>query len=132
MYEGDWDKLPDFEKLKTKASGVTDSVNLACSPLQDKFGLMLNGYIDIAQEGIYTFYLRSDDGSRLKIGDKELIDLDGLHAVIEKSKQVLLEKGKHLIDVVFFEKGGGQFLELSYDGPEMERQVVPAAVFYHK
>jgi len=131
LYEGDWDKLPDFDKLKTKSTGITDSVSLACSPVQDKFGLMFNGYIDIAQEGIYTFYLRSDDGSRLKIGDKELIDLDGLHAVIERSKQILLEKGKHKINIEFFEKGGGQFLELNYDGPDLKRQVVPAKVLYH-
>jgi predicted alpha/beta superfamily hydrolase len=131
LYEGDWDKLPDFDKLKTKSTGVADTVNAAYSSLQDHFGLIFNGYINIAKEGIYTFYLRSDDGSRLKIGDKELIDLDGLHAVTERSKQILLEKGKHKINIEFFEKGGGQFLELNYDGPDLKRQVVPAKALYH-
>lgn len=132
LYEGNWDKLPDFNTLKIKSTGIADTVSVTFSTLNDNFGLTFKGYIDIAKEGIYTFYLRSDDGSRLKIGNQELIDLDGLHAVQERSGQILLEKGKHRIDIEFFEKGGGQFLELSYDGPELERQNVPAEVLFHK
>jgi predicted alpha/beta superfamily hydrolase len=132
LYEGEWNKLPDFNTLKITSTGITDTVSAACSYLKDKFGLTFTGYIDIPKEGIYTFYLRSDDGSRLRIGDQELIDLDGLHAVEERSGQILLEKGMHKLDIEFFEKSGGQFLELSYEGLELERQKVPAKVFYYK
>ena len=60
-----------------------------------------------------------------------LIDLDGLHGVEERSRQILLEKGMHKLVLEFFEKGGGQFLELSFEGPELERQKVPDKILYH-
>ena len=131
LYEGDWNKLPDFDTLKIKSTGIIDTVSLVCSPLQDNFGLKFTGYINIEREGIYAFYLRSDDGSRLKIGNQGLIDLDGLHGVEERSRQILLEKGMHKLVLEFFEKGGGQFLELSFEGPELERQKVPDKILYH-
>lgn len=132
FYEGEWDSLPDFNKLKPKATGVTDSVGLQCSPVKDLLGLVFDGYIDIDKEEIYTFFIRSDDGSRLIIGGKELIVHDGLHSASEKSRQILLEKGKHKIHVEFFEKAGGEHLELNYAGPGIEKTIIPASVFYNK
>ncbi|MCU0979306.1 MAG: PA14 domain-containing protein, partial [Pirellulaceae bacterium] len=76
------------------------------SELNDRFAVRWTGQIFIEQTGNYTFYLRSDDGSRLTIGGNPIIDNDGLHADLEKSAVVHLEAGYHNIQVAMFENYG--------------------------
>ena len=132
VFEGDWDQLPEFDKMKSTASGVADSIDVAVTTLQDQFGIRFDGFVDIPETAIYTFYLRSDDGSQLSIDQHPLIDNDGLHGVIEKAKQIYLEKGMHQIQVDFFEKGGGEMVELTYEKSGSKQMQVPADDLYHR
>ena len=87
---------------------ISDSINAP------SFGLKYNGFIDVPQTGIYTFYLTCDDGGILTIGDREVVNNDGLHSAIQKTGQVALEKGLHPFQLNFIEGGGGFKLELKY------------------
>ena len=55
-------------------------------------GLFSMGLIKIPADGIYSFYISSDDGSKLFIDDKILVDNDGLHGIVEKVTRSLLQK----------------------------------------
>ncbi len=111
-YEGDWDKLPDFKTLQPVKTGVTSIVSLAeTGHRENQFALVLEGYVDIAQTGVHTFYLNSDDGSKLFLNDALIIDHDGDHSAIAKTGQTILQAGKHKIRIEFFEQGGGQHLQ---------------------
>ena len=70
-------------------------------------GLIYKGYINIPEDGIYSFYLSSDDGSMLYINGQVIIDNDGLHAPGEVTDQTALKKGYHPIEVQYFDHGGG-------------------------
>ena len=70
-------------------------------------GLTYKGYINIPEDGIYSFYLSSDDGSMLYIDGKQVIDNDGLHAPGEVTGQAALKQGYHPIEVQYFDHGGG-------------------------
>ena len=70
-------------------------------------GLTYKGYINIPEDGIYSFYLSSDDGSMLYINGKQVIDNDGLHAPGEVTGQAALKQGYHPIEVQYFDHGGG-------------------------
>ena len=70
-------------------------------------GLTYKGYINIPKDGIYSFYLSSDDGSMLYIDGKQVIDNDGLHAPGEVTGQAALKQGYHPIEVQYFDHGGG-------------------------
>ena len=70
-------------------------------------GLIYKGYINIPEDGVYSFFLSSDDGSMLYIDGKEVIDNDGLHAPGEVTGQAALKKGYHPIEVQYFDHGGG-------------------------
>jgi len=88
------------------------------------------GFIDIATGGTYTFYTESDDGSRLYIDGTLVVDNDGLHAMRERSGQISLSDGMHVIEITFFEKGGGADLITRYEGPGVTKQVIPDNVLY--
>jgi hypothetical protein len=130
-YEGQWNQLPDFSSLKTIKSGSTPFFRIPDNLHRDSFGLILDGYINILEKGIYVFYTSSDDGSRLWIGTTLLVDNDGLHGPTEAAGAIFLEPGLHTIAVTFFEAGGDQDLTVSYEGPGITKQVIPAEVLFY-
>ena len=129
-YLGDFDALPDFGTLDSEASGTADIIDLSKKPRDEHFAMRFTGFIDAPETGIYTFYLDSDDGSRLIIGNTELIDNDGLHSAIEQSGVLALKKGLHPIAIEYFEKTGQDDLLLQWSGPSIEKQPVESVLFH--
>jgi hypothetical protein len=81
-------------------------------------------------DGIYTFYTASDDGSRIYIDDKLIVDNDELHGIIEKSGVIALGEGYHPIHITFFEKTGGEDLKVYWKGPGIEKQLLPDSILF--
>ncbi|MFH1197086.1 MAG: alpha-L-fucosidase [bacterium] len=132
-FEGDWDLLPDFNSLQPVDKGTVENISLDSKKSPEKFGFEFTGYIEIPKDGVYTFYTASDDGSRLYIDDKMIVDNDGLHGIVQKEGKIALEKGFHSLKVTFFEKSGGEDLKVYYKGPGIEyRQIPDGVLFYSK
>ena len=93
-------------------------VGVNVSQQRDKFAVKVNGVMDIKESGEYTFYTKSDDGSRLWVDGEVIVDNWGLHGVREKSGKIVLHQGVHSINVDFFENFGGAYLTAEYSGPD--------------
>jgi hypothetical protein len=134
------DVMPDFSTLgQPTKSGTTDIFNFDALVLpgdaQENFVVRFTGYIKIATAGDYTFYTSSDDGSMLYIGDWKgsgplttVVNNDGLHGTQEASGTIHLDADRYGIMVTFFEKGGGDVLDVSYAGPGITKKIIPAEV----
>ncbi|KQV50767.1 hypothetical protein ASC95_15585 [Pelomonas sp. Root1217] len=122
-YEGEWDALPDFEKLKALQSGITNKdFDVNRLPRQTNFACLIEGYIEIQKAGYYIFALDSDDGSKLYLGENLLISYDGLHGDgSPKTYLIPLEKGFYPIRMEYFQKAGGAHLKLQYVVPGEEK-----------
>jgi hypothetical protein len=129
-YQGTWSALPTFTSLNPTTTGTTSNFDLTKAEVGDNFGLRFTGYIDVPTDGAYTFYTTSDDGSKLFIGNSEVVSNDGQHPSQERSGTIGLKAGKHAIRVEFFEIGGGEVLEVRYAGPGISKQLVPAGALY--
>ena len=81
--------------------------------------------------GIYTFYCESDDGSRLTIDDQEVVLNDGLHGPVEKEGLIALQAGIHAIRVDFFERSGGSDINVSVQGPDLEKQELGEGLLFY-
>jgi hypothetical protein len=127
---GAWSELPDFDTLTPTATGVVDNFDISPRTRDDNFAFRFLGYIQVPDDGEYTFYTASDDGSKLYIGDLEVVNNDGPHGVEEKSGSIPLKAGVHAITVTFFEAGGGEDLFVSYEGPSVSKQNIPNDVLY--
>ena len=131
-YKGNWDKLPDFSRLKAVKSGITNEISNMLKDADDQYAFEFTGYIDIPAGGVYTFFLESDDGSQLFINDSLVIDNDGVHSLEEKSGTLALARGLHQLRVTFFERSGGDDLVVSLKGPGIEKQIIPSAFLSHR
>ena len=127
-YTGGWDALPDTTNLAPprKASPPV----YAAWPRESDFALCFSGYFKASADGIYTFTISSNDGSRLTLSGK-VLDNDGLHSLREQFMHVALRKGYHPIRVEYFQAGGSKGLYLRYDGPGITNRPIPPSAFYH-
>lgn len=130
VYSGDWNALPDFAALTPEETGKTGAFDIGVASASDYFGVRFSGAIRIEQAGNYTFYTASDDGSRLYIDGRLVVDNDGLHGIVEEQGSVNLSAGFHAIRVDYFEKAGGEALRVQVAGPGIgKRAVSPDALF---
>ncbi|PWU09508.1 MAG: hypothetical protein C5B50_27405 [Verrucomicrobia bacterium] len=67
-YEGNWECLPDFSRERAVKSGSTTNLDLSLRTQDQWVGIQFGGFLEVARTGQYTFWLRSDDGSRLFLG----------------------------------------------------------------
>lgn len=78
----------------------------------DDFAIHAQGAINITSRGFVTFGVHSDDGSRLIIDGKIVINDDNTHGGADRFGTIRLKAGFHMVDYVFFERGGGAHVEL--------------------
>lgn len=129
-YEGNWEQLPDFNKLSPVKTGIVSTLNLSQRNKNDQYGFRFTGYIQIPTDGIYTFYSSSDDGSQLYIGSTLVVNNNSTHAELEKSGNIGLKAGKHAITVTYFERDRYDVLKVYYAGPGITKQSIPASALY--
>jgi alpha-L-fucosidase len=130
VYEGEWSNLPDFNSLRPTSSGVSKGIDISSKKGTNKYGFVFDGFIQVPRDGVYNFYISSDDGSELFIDGNGLIDNDGLHGMVEKNQQTALAKGFHSIKILFFQKSGGDDLQVAWEGPGFKKITIPASVFF--
>jgi alpha-L-fucosidase len=130
VYDGHWSELPGFDSMKASESGAVKDFDIGLRKGTDYYGFVFNGLVKIPADAIYTFFISSDDGSKLFIDDKLVIDNDGLHGMLEKDGQSPLAKGFHKIKVLFFERSGGDDLQVQWEGPGFKKQNIPASVLF--
>jgi hypothetical protein len=127
-YEGDWERLPDFSLLRPVKKGRSGNFAYEPGENREKFGFVFSGFIEIPQDGVYSFFTESDDGSRLFIGSARVVDNDGLHGLKEAEGALALAAGFHPIRVEYFNRTGGYGLKVLYEGPGMEKAQIPDEV----
>ncbi len=125
-FEGSWDKLPDFSALKAVSKGTTTDFSAGIGARQNDFALRFLGYVQIPRAGEYRVHVTSDDGSRVLIGEREVVNNDGIHPPVGRSGTVQLTAGSHALVVEYFEQGGGEELSVEIEGPGLSRQPLSA------
>ncbi|MVN79341.1 glycoside hydrolase, partial [Hymenobacter sp. HMF4947] len=128
-YEGTWERLPNYNALPAVATGTAAVPNLAPRLRDNYYGLQYTGYVTVPVDGQYTFYTLSDDGSQLFIGSTLVADNDWSHWFEERSGTIGLKAGTHAVTIIYFQQSGDSDLQVSYQGPGIAKQLVPASAW---
>jgi mono/diheme cytochrome c family protein len=124
-FEGSFASTARLDPKKLKGSGTIDGFKLTPKKQIQNIGFRFTGFIKIPQDGLYTFYSYSDDGSRLSIDGKLVVDNDAIHGPEEKKGSAELKSGDHIIQVAYFNAGAGAELKVSMEGPGLPKQEIP-------
>ncbi len=115
LYHGRFKKCPDFDKLTAAAQGTAPGPELEriLQLPDDDYALLLEGYMEIPETGVWSVAIGSDDGTRLLLDGDLVANNDGPHPMQFTSGRRRLAKGLHPIRIEFFEATGEAELKLA-------------------
>ena len=86
---------------------------------------------DTAHGGLTLVRPVAGDGSQLWIDGQLVVDNQGIYAPADRSGSVSLSAGVHTIEAAYYQASGTASLSLSWAGPGIDNQPIPASVLYH-
>ncbi|MFG1689033.1 PA14 domain-containing protein [Nonomuraea sp. NPDC049269] len=92
----------------------------------DTFSVRWTGKVVADKAETYTFVTTTDDGVRLWVDGKPLIDNWTDHSKRDDTGQVALSAGTHDIKMEFYDSGYDAIAELRWESPSIPRQIIPA------
>ncbi|HUM41616.1 MAG TPA: PA14 domain-containing protein [Fervidobacterium sp.] len=138
--------LPNFSNLTPVSTIIVDQLDvsdvdyagsfpkfpLALKSMLEWYGLVCDGTIKVPKASTYTFYLTSDDGSKLYIDGNLLINNDGLHSTRAYQNNSTLSKGNHDVHIEYFQGPRTRIsLVLEWSSSEFSRQVLNSSFLKH-
>lgn len=121
-------KFVSFQGKKAATTKIVTSINY---PHRNSFKnrgyhfyMKWTGHILIKTAGKYHFYIRSDDGSKMKINGRDAVLNGGWHGMVERRGEVQLSAGSHPVELDFYQGGGGGGMIWSYAGPDTANRKV--------
>lgn len=131
-YEEDVLNVDELDAFKPKKTGVTPNFSIAERENDGLFGFIYSGYIKIQKDGVYTFFLSSNDGGMLYLDGKEFVGRKGPGTATPLSRMISLKAGIYKIGEKYFQMGGGYGNMISWKGPGIIKEVIPASVLFHE
>jgi alpha-L-fucosidase len=131
LYWGQGMEMPDARRIDS-----TINLNPGTSaPIEgvgdDQFSVRWSGQVQPEFNETYTFYTRSDDGVRLFVDDKLIIDDYTDHSVVEDRAAISLRAGKRYdIRMEYYENTGTAAARLLWSSPSTRKQTVPQRVLF--
>ena len=165
------ERMPDFGDLTPVYTFITTNLDVPIreytkgfptpemETVVENFAVRFRGVLVVSTPGRYTFWLLSDDGSKLYIDDTPVIDNDGIHGITRnKGRKDLsngvikaqvswhfeghfmdmgrhgsmeLAVGTHPFEIQYFQGPKYEIaLQWFYQPPNSHRQIVPPEVIY--
>jgi len=95
---------------------------------EDNFSVRWTGQVEAVFTETYTFYTNSDDGIRLWVDGKRLINNWTDHGNTEDKGTIDLVAGQsYSVVMEHYENGGGAVAQLRWESPRTPKQIIPAA-----
>ena len=131
-YEENLPELPEFDRLTPKTTGIAETIGIKAARRKNDFAFRWRGVLTAPKEGEYKFWTTSDDGSRLFIDGKKVVENGGIHPGQERDGKVKLSAGDHAIEVQYFDGGGQSEMKVEWRLPGGQREAIPASALSHE
>ncbi len=120
-------QTPNISRIEPQLDFDTDQAR-GIAGLEYTFLAVVDGWIEIPAPGKWSFRLTSDDGSKLELDGRTLIEHDGLHGSTAKVAERELSAGSHPFLLRHFQCYGGWSLRLEWKAPGAERyELIPSS-----
>ena len=132
---GDYYNGTNFEQLKHTRIDAVVNFEWKSSPAPqvaaDVFSVRWSGQLQPQYSEVYTFHTLSDDGVRLWVGGRLIIDNWSDHGLTAGSGRMALTAGRwYAITLEYQDKGGEATVRLAWSSLSQPKQVVPQERLY--
>ncbi len=98
----------------------------------NKFAVRITGLLRIDNPGHYRFTMQADDGVKMWVDGRLVVNDDGVHRPRPRNADLNLSPGYHAIRIDYFDQKGPSSIALSYAGHDIrEAIIVPPSQFAH-
>ena len=115
--------LPDLAAMKPALALYTRTFEVEPQPFKglgaagaslrtNDFAIRFEGFFSTKKAGLYHVSMASEDGARIYVDNKLLVDNDGVHIVTYKEADADLTAGTHLLRVEYFKGSNGKEVNL--------------------
>jgi hypothetical protein len=126
------EKKPTLRRVDKQINVENCTENFNNTNLNTNFYVKWAGSVKIEKAGKYKFFVESDDGSRLFIDGKQVLDNNGSHPMQKKDGEIELAPGQHEVKLEFFQGDGQMGCKFSWAPPGKNEEIVPEGVLWHK
>lgn len=127
-----WSQIPDLDTLTPKSETIVAQIGTDPAQREQYLAMSFAGFIKVPMDGIYTFYLSSNDGSKLFVDGELVIDHDFSHGMAEKAGQIALSAGVFPLRIEYFQGDGTMGLEWRWQRPDgTKKEIVPSSALGH-
>jgi hypothetical protein len=124
--------VPALARVDRQVNFGATTGGFARTALVDRFFVCWTGVLRVPRAGRYRFFTRSDDGSRLFLDHRLVVDNGGVHESRERAGEVELAAGDHDLRLEYFEAAGPAACALGWEGPGVAKDVIPEDVLFHR
>ncbi len=129
-FEGSYPWIPQVNKLATSSHGIVKNISIEETGFKKEGIIYFQGYIDIPEDGEYTFFISADNSTVFRIHDIKVIDDDYGYSGVERRGSLLLKEGLHPFRLYYKNsEAKNHFLKFEWQGSET-KEVVPDNLFF--
>jgi len=110
-------KKPDSMRIVKNVNYKLTKANFPGFTKADNFAVRWSGELSISRGGSYKFKVMSDDGSRLFLNGKSIVNNDGTHAMRSREGRATLRVRSYDLILEYFQKEGKAGMVFKYMGP---------------
>jgi hypothetical protein len=129
-FEGGFKSTTELNAAKLKKSGTLTNISIEMAAVKDSFAFEFHAWLEIPRKSIYRFYTYSDDGSKLFIDGKEVVNNDGSHGAQRADGKIALDKGFHEFQLLYFQDYMGKELEVGFSSINIRECKIPDSYFF--
>jgi hypothetical protein len=133
VYERSFPWLPELTDFKATSTGTTNAPTISVRSRDNDVGILFTGYINVPEDGDYTFYLTADTSALLRIHEATVIDEDfDYPGMKETSGAIRLKAGAHPFRLYYARRDkGAPHLEFAWSGPGFNKEPLRDTAFFH-
>lgn len=125
----EWIGEPLATRIETRLTAEVMEEQRDTMP-QQRFSMLMVGWVRIDEPGEYQFSTRSDDGSTLDVAGQRVVDNGGYHAPRTASGRITLARGFHPLRLRFIQGSGSYSLSVLWTPPGGSESAIPPGMLY--
>ena len=129
-HEGEVKSVDELDSLPVVGRGILPNFQFDNAKKAEYFGFQYKALLKVEKAGRYHIMCASDDGTKVWLDGKLILDNDGAHGTSWVESYATLGSGFHRLEVKYFQKTGGKTLELTWEGPDFSETPLPSSALF--